>query len=139
MTFKVYGFSGLASCVLLAGFDELQETQVFEVDMDFGYYETPEQRLLQAILLRADMDAIGIGGHMGYSERWRKKRREEARDWFRDESYEPFSFPWVADNLDLTDSTVVGILDHVKQAEHYEVHDPLGLEALKIRFKFNNR
>lgn len=139
MKYKLFGFTGLASCTLLAGSDDILETQVFELDIDFGSYQTPEQKLLFAVLLRAYMDAIGIGGHMGYSENWRNKKKQEARDWFRDESYEAFSFPWVADNLDLSDKCIVGLLNYVNQAETFEVTDPVELEALKLRFKFNNR
>ena len=139
MSFKVFGFSGLASCTVLSGFENIRETEVIEVALETGYHETPEQRLLQAVLLRAYMDAIGIGGHMGYSEKWRNNRKREARDWFRDESYEPFTFPWIADFLDLTDKTMLGLLEHVQYAEHLEVYDPVSLEAFKLRFKFSHR
>ena len=69
-------------------------------------YPIPEHKLIVQVLNRAVRDTRLTPKMQGYS-----KYREEAIDWFLDDSREPFSFNWICEFLSIQPDKFLTALD----------------------------
>lgn len=89
----------------------------------------PEEKLVQAFLLRAYNDAI-TRRSSGIFSRETEAPTKGARRWFKNESMEPFSFLWVVEVLDLSTTFVEKLRDFISKVENNEIN-PESLPTFK--------
>lgn len=106
-------FSKLGSCVILDKEEFLEQNLNIFLSNEEPYDNhsdiAPELKLCAAILVKALADALNITSFSTEAKaigRREEKQAADAREWLISESFEPFSFLWICEHLDIPNSKV---------------------------------